>query len=153
LNRLRPEKLHVTFGVGTGPTGPLAPRCYTLTHSDRTGDLYLTIGPDYNRRQISGWYARLMRDEVLAEWQYDKADPALHVHCHVSGGWALGPARWRDAILCRELPLALEALCCGDRALYEAHPELDQAPIQVHLHARQSDLDRVETWGVPAEYR
>jgi hypothetical protein len=40
----------------------------------------------------------------------------------------------------------------GDRALYEAHPELDQAPIEVHLHARQARLDRLESWGVPADY-
>jgi hypothetical protein len=93
-----------------------------------------------------------MRDEVLAEWRQEEGSPTLHVHCHVSGGIVVGPARWRDAILQHELPLVLEALRYGDRALYEAHPELDQAPIQVHLHARQARLDRVDSWGVPADY-
>jgi hypothetical protein len=47
-------------------------RCYTLTHSDTTGELFLTIGPDFDRAQISGLYTRLMRDEVLAEWREDE---------------------------------------------------------------------------------
>jgi hypothetical protein len=94
-----------------------------------------------------------MRDEVLAEWSQEQGSPTLDVHCHVSGGLVLGPAGWRDAIFRHELPLVLEALRHGDRALYAAHPELDQAPIKVHLHARQPRLDRVEAWGVPAAYR
>jgi hypothetical protein len=29
--------------------------CYTLTHSDTTGELFLAIGPAIDREQISGW--------------------------------------------------------------------------------------------------
>jgi hypothetical protein len=153
LKRLRPGKLHVTFVSETGSGEPVSPRRYTLTHSDRTGDLFLTIGPSYDRKQISGWYTRLMRDEVLAEWRQEPGGPELHLHCHVSGGIILGSARWRDDIFRHELPLVLEALRYGDQALYETHPELDQAPIRVHMHARQARLNRVESWGVPASYR
>ena len=155
MNRLKPEKLHTRFAPGGGPDGPVAPRRYTLTHSDTTGDLFLTIGLDYDRKQISGWYTRFMRDEVLAEWlrEEEQDHPALHVHCHVSGGLVAGPAGWRDMILKRELPLALEALCFGDRVFFESYPELDHAPILVHFHAAQSRYDRVEPWGVLADYR
>ena len=142
----------MAYAAGTEAGGPVSPRCYTLTHSDRTGDLYLAIGPSYDREQISGWYARLMRDEVLAEWRQEEKGPALHLHCHVSGGLALGPAGWRDTIFHHELPLVLEALRYGDRALYGARSELDQAPIRVHFHARQARLDRIEAWGTPADY-
>lgn len=151
--RLRPEKLHVRFLPGTAPEGPVTPRCYTLTHSDATGDLFLTIGPQYDREQISGWYTRLMRDEVLAEWIDEKDGPVLHVHCHVSGGLIFGPASWRDAIFRRELPLVLESFRFGDRRLFEMHPMLDGAALLVHFHATQSRYDRVESWGVPADYR
>ena len=64
MSRLNPAKLHITFREGAAPDGPLIPRRYTLTHSDQTGDLFLTIGPEVNHAQISGWYTRLMRDEV-----------------------------------------------------------------------------------------
>ena len=97
-----------------------------------------------------------MRDEVLAEWHEEQGSPALHAHCHVSGGLILGTAGWRDAIFRHELPLVLEALRFGDRALYAAHPELDGAPIEVHFHARfagrRTRYDRTERWGVPADY-
>lgn len=152
MTRLNPDKLHVTFAEPTAPEGPLTPRRYTLTHSDRTGDLFLTIGADYDRQQISGWYTRLMRDEVLAEWGEDDAGPALHVHCHVSGGLALGPPRFRFDIFQRELPLVLEAIRYGDRRLFESPPELDRAPVWVHLHAVQERYNLVEQWGVPADW-
>jgi hypothetical protein len=152
MGRLKPEKLHVQFAPDTAPEGPVAPRRYTLTHSDATGDLFLTIGSDYDRQQVSGWYTRLMRDEVLAEWRDEEDGPALHVYCHVSGGLVLGPAGWRDAIFRRELPLVLEAFRFGDRHLFEVWPELDWAPIWVHFHAAQPRYNRVESWGTLAGY-
>ena len=151
MSRLKPEKLHVRFVSGTASEGPVTPRRYTLTHSDTTGDLFLTIGPDYDHQQISGWYTRLLRDVVLAEW-HEEDSPVLHVHCHVSGGLVVGSAGWRDAIFQRELPLVLEAFRFGDRRLFEAQPELDQAPIWVHFHAKQPRYSRVESWGVSADY-
>lgn len=153
MSRLRPEKLHVRFLPGTTPEGPASPRRYTLTHSDSTGDLFLTIGPDYDREQLAGLQTRLMRDEVLAEWSQGGMGSSLHLHCHVSGGLVFGPAGMRDAIFRRELPLVLEALRYGDRALFEAHPALDQSAIQIHFHASQARYDRVEEWGVPADYK
>jgi hypothetical protein len=153
MSRLKPQKLQVRFASGTEPTGPVTPRRYTLTHSDSTGDLFLTIGAEYDRKQVSGWYTRLMRDEVLAEWLEDEDGRVLHVCCHVSGGLAIGPAGWRYEIFRRELPLVLEALRFGDQALYESEAELDRSPIQVHFHARQPRYNRTERWGVPGDYR
>ncbi len=86
MGHLNPKKLHVTYLSGVGPKAPIAWRHYTLTHSDITNDLYLTIGCDYNLKQISGWYTRFMRDEILAEWKGSQDAPSLHVYCHVSGG-------------------------------------------------------------------
>jgi hypothetical protein len=153
MSRLRPEKLHVRLAEGAGADGPIAPRRYTLTHSDATGDLFLTIGPAFDRAQISGWYTRLMRDEVLAEWLEEDDGPSLHVYCHVSGGLAFGTARWRDAIFRHELPLVLEAFRHGDRGLFEAQPELDDTPIRVHFRSSRRRYRRTERWGTPADYR
>jgi hypothetical protein len=153
MGRLKPAKLHVRLSAGVGAEGPVMPRCYTLTHSDTTGELFLTIGQEYDEEQISGWYTRLMRDEVLAEWREGDDGPGLHVHCHVSGGLVFGPAGFRDAIFRQELPLVLEAFRYGDLTLFAAHPELDGTPIRVHFHARQRRYRRVERWGTPADYR
>ena len=68
MSRLDPARLSVRFRDRATAEGPVLPRRYTLTHSDATGKLFLTIEMDYDREQIDGWYTRLVRDEVLAEW-------------------------------------------------------------------------------------
>lgn len=153
MGHLNPEKLHVNFLQGIGPEAPVFPRRYTLTHSDMTGDLFLTIGSDYDKKQISGWYTRFMRDEVLAEWKVGQDKPSLHVYCHVSGGLVFGRADWRYAIFQSELSLVLEAIRYGDRTLFAANPELDHAPIWTHFQASQPSYNKIEQWGVPANYK
>jgi hypothetical protein len=145
--------LHVRYAPGVSAAQPLIGRRYTLTHSDATGDLFLTIGADYDRRQVGGLYTRLMRDEVLAEWVAGATGPGLHVFCHVSGGLVFGGAAMRDGIFRRELPLVFEAFRHGDRALFAAHLELDRAPVIVHFRSHLAQYDRVETWGALADYR
>jgi hypothetical protein len=107
MAQLQAEKLHVHFQEGEQASPGWFPRRYTLTHSDRTGDLFLTIGREFNQKQISGIYTRLMRDEILAEWIADEGQPALHVYCHVSGGLVLGSAAWRASIFEHHMPQVL----------------------------------------------
>ena len=152
MNHLNPKKLHVDFIDGTRTDGPITPRAYTLTHSDATGDLFLSIGKHHNLPQISGLYTRLMRDEVLAEWEAN-GQIALHVHCHVSGGLVIGPSKWRDSIFRYHLPMVLEAFWYGDKKLLDAFPHLAKATIIVHFHAREKKLNRSEAWGVFGDYR
>jgi hypothetical protein len=152
MSDLNPGKLHTSFTPPTSATGPVYPRCYTLTHSDRTGDMFLTIADEYNQKQISGLYTRLMRDEVLAAWQYENERASLHVHLHVSGGIVLGSGAWRASIFRHHMRQVLEALRHGDRQFAQQHPTLDQAPILVHFHARQQALNLIEPWGTFGDY-
>lgn len=50
------EKLTVVYLNGAIPLEPLplAARRYTLTHSDLSGDLLLSVGRQYNQGQLSG---------------------------------------------------------------------------------------------------
>lgn len=150
MRRLNPEKLHVRFNTPTNEEGPIQPRTYTLTHSDRTGELYLTIGPNYDMKQIRGWYTRLMRDEVLAEWKDDTEGLTLHVYCEVGRG--LGSSSFRVSIFRRELDLVLETFRFGDNRLFEKHSTLDDARIKVHFKARKEEESRVEDWGKLKDY-
>jgi hypothetical protein len=152
MRRLNPEKLHVTYLPGVNQAGPPSPRRYTLTHSDLTGKLFLSIGADYDRVKLSQWYTRLMRDEVLAEWGLENAEPCLMVHCHVSGGVVFGWAGMRNSILHREMPLALEAIRFGDQLFVQAHRDVDAAVVWVRFHAVQADHDVRENWGHLSEY-
>jgi hypothetical protein len=153
MSHLNPHKLHVDFMEGVTQDGPLQPRTYTLTHSDSTGDLFLTVAQQYNLPQISGWYSRLMRDEVLAQWENEDELPCLHVYCHVSGGLLFGTAGWRESIFRRHMTMVLESFRYGDRKLFAAHPQLDEATIWVHFHRARSRQDKIENWGQIKDYR
>jgi hypothetical protein len=153
MSELTPSKLHVKFGEGVTEEGPILPRTYTLTHSDVTGDLYLTVAQTYNKPQISGWYTRLMRDEVLAQWKVEDDLHSLHVYCHVSGGLLFGTAGWREAIFRYHMPMVLESFRYGDRKLIESNPELDEATIWVHFHRARSRKDKVKKWGKLKDFR
>jgi hypothetical protein len=107
LRRLHPDKLKVRFLAPCDSTGPETPRKYTLTHSDFSGDLFLTVAAHHDLQQISGLYTRMMRDEVLGEWHI-QGIIRLEISLHVSGGVVLGTRTLRDRIFRRELPLALE---------------------------------------------
>ena len=151
MKRLSPEKLHVTYSTGAGPGVLLFPRRYMLIHSDITGELFITIGAQYDTKQISRLYTRLMRDEVLSELTNDEL-LCFRVHCHVSGGLVIGTARWRYNIFKSELPLAIEAIRYGDRALFEKNPELDNIPVIMYFRSSSRSFNQVENRGTMAEY-
>ncbi|NIM93543.1 MAG: hypothetical protein GTO18_07510 [Anaerolineales bacterium] len=151
MSDLNPRKLNVTFIADVTTTDLVLPRRYTLTHSDFTGDLFLTIGDDFDYKQISGLYTRLMRDEVLAEW-WEGNPYTFRVYCHVSGGIVFGTARYRYNIFRYHMPMVLQAIRYGDRELFAQNPFLDEAEIFVHFHARQSRFNTNESWGTFAEY-
>jgi hypothetical protein len=153
MGRLNREKLHVVFLNGCTSEILTMPRRYTLTHSDRTGDLFLSIGSQYDKAKISKLYTRLMRDEVIAELSGNNGILEFKIYCHVSGGLVFGPAGWRYNIFHSELPLVLEAIRYGDRELFQKNPELDRAPVYVQFQSTKKRYDNVEQWGTLSDYK
>ncbi|EKN38010.1 hypothetical protein CFSAN001627_24551, partial [Clostridium botulinum CFSAN001627] len=80
MSKLNPEKLSVEFRDGVTNTEPILGRRYTLTHSDITAELFLTIGLTYAYDKIDA-----MRDEVLGEWIEKEKNYLFHVYLHVDG--------------------------------------------------------------------
>jgi hypothetical protein len=153
MTRLIPGKLHVKYLHEATADAPVAPRFYTLTHSDSTGDLFLSIGPCYDKKQISGLYTRLMKDEVLAELKKDSEGLSFNVNCHVSGGFVFGRAKWRYSIFCSELSLALEAIRFGDKAFFDRDPKLDKIPVPVNFKSADKKYNKTEKWGSLGDYK
>jgi hypothetical protein len=153
MAHLVPEKLHVKYLPGSSSETPATARCYTLTHSDLTGELFLSIGSSYDKEEISKLYTRLMRDEVLAELKQESNELSLNVSCHVSGGFAFGRAKWRYSIFCSELSLVLEAIRFGDKAFYDRNSELDKTPIVVHFNSNDPHFNKTEKWGRIGDYK
>jgi len=152
MSTLNPEKLHTKFIGEAHPEGPPDTRRYTLTHSDATGDLFLSVGKDYDYKAISGFYTRIMRDEVIAELIENQKRYELHVYCHVSGGLVFGGAKWRYEIFQRHLRQVLQAFRYGDEVFYAAYPHYASAQVVVHFQSANSRYHLVENWGSINDY-
>jgi hypothetical protein len=149
LKKLNPDKLHVEYRNGLTPTWPIIPRLYTLTHSDLTGDLFLTIGKEYAGDRITE-----MRDEVLGEWiPYGADDVALLINILVDGKDGIAVSEIRNKIFNSELPLALEAIIYGDRYVFEAHPQLNNSPIFIQFNSIYPQFNRMEHWKTIYNYK
>jgi hypothetical protein len=148
LNKFNPEKLYVQYMDDVNPTGPVIPRRYTLTHSDVTGELFLTIGIRYAWDKINA-----MRDEVLGEWSSNGSIPYASIYVYIDQGeYDRHIAAKRNEIFRRELPLALTALRYGDRFLFDAYPYLDRAPIIVNFMSAYPQYSTRENWGIFRDY-
>lgn len=144
------SKLKVLFlGVDEKKHPGSLPRTYTLTHSDITSKLTLAVSQTIDNSQLQGWYNKLQRDEVVAEWKKVKDKMSLHVHCHISGGHFLLDlfARLRYFIFCKELPVVLKAFVHGDGNLFSYYPELQEASVWVYFHSSIPEFNKVECWG------
>jgi hypothetical protein len=150
---LKSEKLRIKFIHGSNPDGPFWPRKYTLTHSDISGELFLSIGTDYDHAAVSGFYTRIMRDEVLAEFLKSKNEPEFHVYCHVSGGFVIGNAKWRYSIFQQHLRLVLQAFRYGDDIFLTANPEFENATVFIQFQSSNHRYNLIEQWGTLFEYR
>lgn len=147
MSRFDPKKLHVEY-VGVTSTEPIIPRRYTLTHSDITADLYLTLSLDF-----AYWKLTAMRDEVLGEWMLNDENYIYNVYLYVDGIFTSELKAIRDAVFRRELPLALEAVRYGDNEFFNAHPELDYVPIIVYFLSTDPMFNKVENWGTFSDYK
>ncbi|MDQ1145869.1 hypothetical protein QE429_002696 [Bacillus sp. SORGH_AS 510] len=144
-----PSKLSVTYLAPATPFRPVEGRKYTLTHSDTTGQLFLSIGCNYNYSAIN--YS--MRDEVLAEWVPQLGEFSLCARVYVSGGeYDENYTKVRFLIFQKELNLALKAIINGDQALYSNFPWLLDAPIYVHFESVYPQYNQVVYYGTPRNY-
>lgn len=147
MNPWDPNKLSVEYRNGVTDTEPTIGRKYTLTHSDISAELYLTIGTEFAMDKVTA-----LRDEVLAEWRTDRDLTFLFGYVYVNGNSDPKEAAIRNAIFRRELPLALKAIRYGDRRFFEAHMEFDWAPIWIHFDSTVEEYNQFEFWGFLRDY-
>ena len=152
MSELKEDKLNITCKDALIPGKGFIPRKYTLTHSDTTGDLFLTIDSEYDYEQISGLYTRFMRDEVLAEWIENEKRYELHIYVHVSGGFVFGWAKLRYKIFKYHMPLVLKAIRKGDNELFELYPNLNQSQIYIHFLSKRNKYNKIEEFGMLQDY-
>ena len=147
MSKFIPEKLSVEFREGITATEPICPRRYTLTHSDTTEQLFLTIGKKYAYDKTDA-----MRDEVLGRWIKKRKGCFFYANLHIDGQFNSKVTAIRNYVFRRELPLALEVIRYGDNNFFRAHPELDSSPIIVFFMSINPKYSRIENWGHFSKY-
>ncbi|WP_195469490.1 staygreen family protein [Clostridium sp. D43t1_170807_H7] len=146
--RFQPEKLNVSYKDEVGIKTFLPPRKYTLTHSDESGELFLSIGKKYDLDQIN----YNIRDEVLGSWEKDDKDYLL-ITLEVDNGEGISNTIKRDKIFRQKLTLALIAIVYGDNLFFENNKELYEAPVRVRFNSKVSEYDTLEEWGKVEDYK
>ncbi|PLT29356.1 staygreen family protein [Peribacillus deserti] len=144
-----PKHLITTYMPMTTSFMPADGRKYTLTHSDRTGDLFLSIGAEYNSKAIN----QSLRDEVIAEWVPQMGQYVLAGKVYVGGNeHSENDAKIRFTIFEQEMDLALEAIIYGDQAFFEYFPWLLDSPIYIHFESVYPICNKMLYFGTPRQF-
>ena len=147
MKELNPQKIFVQYRYPIMPYDPIQNRRYTITHSDRTADLFVTIAEDYAQDQVTK-----MRDEVLLEWMQNGNMWYLIGSVLVDGDGVPGNPDIRYPIFYREMPTALQALRQADRFLFEHYPFLDSAPVIIKFNSSKPEYDKIYNFGSIGSY-
>lgn len=143
VSTFNPDKLSVEYKEGVTATEPIFPRHYTLTHSDLTGELLLTIGNGYAWDKITP-----MRDEVIGEWVQQGDSLYIFINVYIDQGeFEPSILAKRNEVFRRELPLAITAIRYGDRFFFNQYPQLDQASIIINFMSTYPPYSKQENWG------
>ena len=121
------DKVFTEFRDNVSKCEPVIGRKYTLTHSDTTGDLFVTIGLNYARDKFCKF-----RDEVILL---------------IDGDSIFGSEKIRNRIFMAEMPLALQAIRYGDREFFKINEELDDAVVLIHFKSNNPHYDKVCNFG------
>lgn len=123
-------------------------RKYTITHSDNTGDLFVTIGREYAYDKVN----QVIRDEVLISWHEENGHNYLFGSVFVDGDELERNAEMRYEIFNQEMPKANKAMIEADIHLFEQFPELMNADILINFDSEDRKLSKVGYFGKVRDY-
>lgn len=143
-----PYRLYVQYRPEIQHKTSFRLRKYTLTHSDITGDLFLTVSTQYALDQVNE-----MRDEVLGEWIQSKQGTIFSGQVFVGDkSIPSNQQKIRYEIFNREMSTALQGIFYGERYLLEMNPELLQAPVYILFVSNNLDYSGIKYFGKVIEY-
>ena len=145
--RFDTNNIQTTFVPPVTKTTPINSRKYTLTHSDDTGEMFLTIANEYDYKAIN----KELRDEVLGVWKiYDK-EYILFFYVHV-GDYNYEESLKRYNIFKQHMKSALQAIFYGDIELLTNNPNLYDTPIYIKFDSYIPLFNNYEFYGYVSNY-
>ena len=148
MKKIDTGKVFTEWRNGVSETYPISGRKYTMTHSDKTGDLFISIGNKFAEDKIGK-----LRDEVRLQYIVIDRMPILYGEVLVDGMGIPGNPPVREAIFKSEMPKALQAVRYADNALFTAYPELDNTPVYIQFISSNPDRNKLYDYGVIGDYQ
>lgn len=136
------EKLNIIFKNSYNKNGTFENRRYSLSHSDDTGDLFLTIGNQFYYNDNQTVLAELLK---VANGYY------LQVYVYLDGNNGIADTVKRDKIFRRELTTAIQAIIYGDREFLIQNELLDSYVV-IRFKSHYSKYNVEEQWGKVKKY-
>ncbi|MBR3771373.1 MAG: hypothetical protein IKL07_03810 [Clostridium sp.] len=147
MEKIEPARVFTEMRDYITPFQPVMGRKYTMTHSDETGDLYVTIGMQYAEDKVEP-----MRDEVRMEFEDTENGLVLVGEVLIDGDGVEGKSEFRNEIFAREMGIALQAIRYADQELFSSNPELDQIPVLIWFRSADPAYNKLYEYGTMSEY-
>lgn len=144
--RLNPTLLPITYEsneIIASLDSKNGPRKYTSIHNDKTGQIYINIGHDYNKLLLEE--VAVEQSQVIGKWIKEDGEYEIHLRVLVSTNQNSN-AESRNKIFYRELGLVLEGIAFAETALLKSHPRLASTKIYIRFKSIDSKYDRTEYW-------
>lgn len=148
MKKINTDKVFTEMRDGVTATYPISGRKYTMTHSDETADLFVTIGVNFAEDKV-----KRLRDEVRLQFIIIDQTPTLYGEVVIDGIGVPGNPPVREALFKNEMPTALQAIRYADRALFDMYPELDQTPVYIHFLSANPDHNKLYDYGIIGKYQ
>lgn len=142
------SKVIVEFRNDVNYNLPVLGRSYTVTHSDSTGEIFVTIGTQYATDKFNS-----LNDQVLLCMECYNGHFQLNgmVSLDLPGSNYSAPQRGK--IFYDNMNIALMAIRYADRQFYERCCFLDNTPIFIHFCSHEPRLNKVYSFGEISEYK
>lgn len=148
MKKIEPDRVYSELRDHISPISPVIGRKYTVTHSDETGELFVTIGRHYADDKIGP-----LRDEVLLAYENAETGMILLGEVLVEDEGITGSAEKRNEIFQMEMPIALQAIRIADQKLFQAKPELDEIPILIWFRSADPEYNKLYDFGTMKDFQ
>lgn len=142
-----PNKLETTFVEPITLYSPIKGRKYTLTHSDDTGMMFLTISNEYDYSAIN----QDLRDEILGTWKIYDNSYKLFLYAYIGDLDYFASLAKYNAFK-YHMNSALQAIIYGDKELLKKSPELVNSPIYIKFDSYIQIFNNYEFYGYIKDY-
>lgn len=145
-NRLNPLSLPITYESKDIINKFTLPRKYTSGHNDKTKEVYLSIGHNYNKQILQSEEEITTESSVIGKW-VKVSDNKYEIHLRVLVSTKNNPITpIRNIIFCKELGVVLEGIAFAETCILSKYPNLGNTPIFVHFKSIDKNYNRVEYW-------